>query len=142
MRVEVRYLSKSGNTAKIAEAIANAVNVSAKTINEQTPAYTDLLFLGGAIYGFGLDDRLKLYIELLPKSIKRVTVFSTTALLKSAYPQIAKLLKKRDIPVSENEFHCRGKFINFHKEHPNATDLENATIFAIDELRDANQALR
>ncbi len=34
MKIEVRYFTRSGNTKKLAEAIAKAVGVEAKTVNE------------------------------------------------------------------------------------------------------------
>lgn len=44
MNIEVRYLSKSGNTKKVAEAIAKALNVAAKPITENVNRDTDILF--------------------------------------------------------------------------------------------------
>jgi flavodoxin len=130
MKNEVRYLSKSGNTKKVAEAIAGAVGVSAKSIPEPVPADTELLFLGGAVYAFGIDEELKKFIAAIPASVKRVAVFSTTAVVKSAYPHIKKLLVERGITVSEQEFHCRGEFTFIHKGRPNAEDLKKAAEFA------------
>ncbi|MDR1558610.1 MAG: flavodoxin [Clostridiales bacterium] len=132
MKIEVRYLSKSGNTAKIAESIANAVGARAKTIDEPVAGTTDLLILGGAVYAFGIDDELKGFIAKLPTSVKQVAVFSTTAVVKTAYPHIAKLLRARGITVSEREFHCRGAFKFMHKGRPNEEDLANAVKFAKD----------
>ena len=130
MKVEVRYLSKGGNTAKIAEAIASAAGVIAGPITEPVPGDTELLFVGGAVYGFDIDDDLKRFIAQLPQSVKSAAVFSTTAAVKSAFPQMSRALKARGIQVCEMEFHCRGEFKFMHKGRPNADDLKNAGEFA------------
>jgi flavodoxin len=130
MKVEVRYLSKSGNTAKVADAVAAAVGTVAKSIPEPVSADTELLFIGGAVYAFGIDEELQRFISGIPENVKRVAVFSTTALVKSAFPQIKKLFDERSIAVSGREFHCRGEFKFMHKGRPNSKDLENAENFA------------
>ncbi|MDR0858477.1 MAG: flavodoxin [Oscillospiraceae bacterium] len=132
MNIEVRYLSKSGNTKKVAEAIAKALNVTAKPITEAVPAGTDVLFLGGALYGFGIDEELKTFINNLDGGIKNAAVFSTTAVVKSAYPQIKPLLVGKGITVLSAEFHCRGEFKFMHKGKPNAGDLADAGKFALE----------
>jgi flavodoxin len=130
MKIEVRYLSKSGNTKKVADAIGNAVSVPAMMINETVPADTDLLFLGGAVYAFGIDDEMKKFIAGLPQSVKKVAVFSTSAIVKSAYDNISKLLSERKIAVYDEGFYTRGEFKFMHKGRPNADDLKLAVEFA------------
>jgi flavodoxin len=130
MKIEVRFLSKSGNTGKVAEAIAKAVGITAEPITVPVPDDTDLLFIGGAIYAFGIDDEMKRFISSLPKSIRRAAVFSTTAIVKSAFSQIKQAVEAQGIPVFEQEFHCRGEFKFMHKGRPNPDDLKNAGKFA------------
>jgi flavodoxin len=132
MNIEVRYLSKSGNTQKVAEAIAEKLQVSAKPITEPIGPDTDILFLGGAVYAFGIDDELKAFIAGLPGGIKKVAVFSTTAVVKSAYSHIRKLLDEKGVPVAEKDFHCRGEFTFMHKQRPNGDDLQRAGEFALE----------
>ena len=55
MEIQVRYFSKSGNTKKIADAIASEVGVEAKSITNGTIGDTDILFLGGSVYWAGVD---------------------------------------------------------------------------------------
>ncbi|MDR3050669.1 MAG: flavodoxin [Oscillospiraceae bacterium] len=129
MNIEVRYLSKSGNTKKVAEAIAETLNVAAKPITEPVSPDTDLLFLGGAVYAFGIDEGLKAFIHNL-SGVKAVAVFSTTAVVKSAYSHIKPLLDAKDIAALDAEFHCRGAFKFLHKGRPNADDLKRAGEFA------------
>ncbi|GHU57490.1 hypothetical protein AGMMS49975_23170 [Clostridia bacterium] len=131
MKIAVRYLSKSGNTKKIAEIIATAVGVTALPISDGLNDSVDLLFLGGALYAFGIDDELKEFIKKLQhEQVKGVVVFSTTAVVKSAYPHIKKALAERGIATLGKEFHCRGQFSITHKNRPNEQDCESAREFA------------
>ncbi len=130
MNAAVRYFSKSGNTKKIAEAIADAVGTQAKPLPNPIGEEVDLLFLGGAIYGFGIDENLKDYISTLPGTIPCVAIFSTTAVVPSAYPHISTLLEEQGLTVCKEEFHCWGKFLLMHKGRPDDNDLEHAAAFA------------
>jgi flavodoxin len=130
MNVEVRYLSKSGNTKKVADAIASALAITAKPISQEIPANTDLLFLGGAVYAAGIDKQLKEFIHSISGKTKEVAIFSTSAILPSAYPQMKKVLESKGFIVAKDEFHCRGEFMKLHKGHPNGDDLSNAKQFA------------
>ncbi len=61
MNIDVRYYSKSGNTKKIADAIAKQAGVSAKLIHEPIQGEVDMLFLGIGLYAFDIDPELKEY---------------------------------------------------------------------------------
>ena len=130
MNIEVRYLSKSGNTKKLADVIAGELGVTAKTITQSIPDNTDILFLGGAVYWGGIDGELKKFITTLGGKVKKVAVFSTAALVPSAYPQMKKFITAQNVTALEKEFHCRGAFSKIHKGHPNAEDLRLAREFA------------
>ena len=130
MNIEVRYLSKSGNTKKLADATAQEAGTIAQPITQSIPEETDILFLGGAVYWAGVDNELKKFILNLDSRVKKVAVFSTAALVSSAYPQMKKLLKAKNLNVLENEFHCKGQFTPLHSGRPNAEDLKLARQFA------------
>lgn len=131
MNTAVRYVSRGGNTAKLANAIAQVADVKAETIDQSLPSEVDLLFLGGSVYGAGIDDSLSAYINTLsPEVVHKVAVFGTAAIKTSAFPQIKKLLDARGITVLPENFHCRGQFSILHRGRPNADDLVNAQKFA------------
>lgn len=132
MNIEVRYLSKSGNTKKVADAIASELGVLAQPITREVSKNTDILFIGGALYWAGIDSDLKKFIMNLDSTVKKVAVFSTASIAKSAYPEMKKLLEARGIKVSSDEFHCRGEFMKLHKNRPNQEDLILAKKFARD----------
>jgi len=129
MNFEVRYLSKSGNTKKIADAIAKTAGSRSLTIEHAVVKETDILFLGAAVYWTGVDSKMKAFINNLDSKVKKVVVFSTASFVTSAYPDMKKLLEKKNLTVAEQEFHCKGKFKMIHAEHPNVTDIEEAIKF-------------
>ena len=130
MNIEVRYYSKSGNTKKIADAIAKQAGVSAKSIREPVQGEVDILFLGTGLYAFGIDPELKEYIlTLKPEHIKTVVVFSTAAIVNSAYEKTKKNLQDQGLNVSEKEYHCPGHYMILRKGRPNANDVEKAAQF-------------
>ncbi len=131
MNIEVRYYSKSGNTKKIANAIAKQVGVSAKSIHEPIQGEVDMLFLGTGLYAFDIDPELKEYILTLnPANIKKVVVFSTAAIVKSAYEKTKKYLQDQGFTVSDAEYHCPGHYMILRTGRPNADDVKNAEQFA------------
>ena len=78
MNIQVRYYSRSGNTKILAEAIADGAKVKAISIadeNSMIKKKTDILFIGGALYMYGLDEKLKKYISELNANIKNASEF-------------------------------------------------------------------
>lgn len=58
MNAAVRYYSRSGNTKAVAEAIAKGAGVQAVSVDAADAKITepvDVLFIGGALYAYGLD---------------------------------------------------------------------------------------
>jgi flavodoxin len=136
MHIEVRYLSQTGNTRKLAEAIAQEAETVARPITYPL-AEADILFLGGAVHWGGVDKELKKFIQGLDGRVKKVAVFSTAAFMQSAYPTLKKLLEAQKLTVTAYEFHCRGKFLLFHRDRPNAGDLELARKFAREIIKES-----
>ena len=130
MKVEVRYYTRSGNTKKLAEAIAKAVGVEARTVDEPLKEDVDILFLGSSVYAYGVDDNIKKFISNIEVKIGKVVNFSTAALIKSTYKQVGKLLEKKGIAQAEEEFYCKGSFGSIHKGKPDENDCRAAAEFA------------
>ena len=130
MKVEVRYYTRSGNTKKLAEAIAKAVGAEAKTVEEPLREDIDILFLGSSVYAYGVDDSIKRFISNIDVTVGKVVNFSTAALIKSTYKQVGKLLAEKGIVQAEEEFYCKGSFGPMHKGKPDEKDCEAATAFA------------
>ncbi len=130
MKIAVRYYSRGGNTKKIAEAIADAAGVEAKTVSEPLEEDVDILFLGSAPYAFDVDDEVKKFIAGIRVSVGKVVSFSTSAAVKSTRKYVEKLLAEKKIPVAREEFSCRGAFAMLHKGRPNEDDRKAAADFA------------
>ncbi len=131
MNIAIRYYTKTGNTKKLADAIAEAVGVPAESVDVPLEEPIDVLFLGSSVYAAGVDGEVKDFIASLDvEMVKKVVNFSTAALLPSTFSQVTKLLSRRGIPIDEREFHCRGKFKFMHSSHPDQEDLNKAQTFA------------
>lgn len=137
MNIEVRYVSRSGNTKKLADAIAKAAGVRAKDCSVPITEPVDLLFLGGSMYWGGVDKRLKQFIEGLdPAKVKRAAAFGTAALKAEPDKETEKLIRNKGIALSGESFHCRGEFKAMHKGRPDSDDLGRAEIFALAALKE------
>ncbi len=130
MKIEVRYFTRSGNTKKLAEAVAAAVGVSAKPVSEPLTEDVDILFLGSSVYAYGVDDAVKTFINGISVKVGKVVNISTAAVIKSTYKQVAKLLAAKNIPFASEEFSCRGSFMVLHKGRPDENDCRQAAEFA------------
>ncbi len=131
MNAAVRFYSKSGNTEKLAKAIAQVAGCSAKKITEPVTEPTDVLFLGGALYAGNIDKELQKFItSMSADKVKKVVVFSTAAGPKSIQPLVKSLLEGKKIVVSDEFFQCKGKFLLANKNRPNDDDLSSAKEFA------------
>ncbi len=113
MGVAVRYYSRSGNTKAVAEAIAKAAGVKAVSVDQKDAALkepVDVLFIGGALYAYGIDSHLKEYLKSLKKGdAKRAVVFSTSWISKHSIDLIKKGLTEAGIPVAEEYFYSKSK---------------------------------
>lgn len=126
MKIAVRYYSRSGNTKAVAEAIAEAAGVPAVSVDQKEAALqepVDILFIGGALYAYGLDSHLKDYLKTLKKGdAKRAVVFSTSWISKHSIELIKKGLLDAGIPSFEEFFYVKNK--------PSPAQLKDAAAFA------------
>ena len=131
MKVAVRYYTKTGNTKRLAEAVANAVGVEALPISVPVTEKTDILFLGNSYYAFSIDPEVRDYIRSLDKEkIGKIVNFGSAAMLNSTWKKVKAEADKAGIPLDEREFHCKGEFKGVHKGRPNSDDLKAAAEFA------------
>ena len=130
MKIAVRYYTRSGNTKKLAEAVAEAVSVEARDITAPLTEKVDILFLGSSYYAFDADDAVKSFIADNKNNIGNIVCFGTSAMMKSMRKPIAKVAGKLGVAVADEEFHCRGQFGKIHKGRPNEKDIEEVKKFA------------
>ena len=128
-KIEIRYFTRSGNTKKLAKAIGEELNIEPKDITHKLSSDVDILFLGSSVYAAGVDENIKKFISDIDVKVGEVVNFSTAAILPSTYKQVKKLLNKKNINISDKEFHCCGSFDIMHKDRPNQSDIENIKKF-------------
>ena len=131
MKIAVRYYTKTGNTKRLAEAIAEAIGVEALPISEPLAEPVDLLFLGNSYYAFSIDPEVRDFVRGLDRNtVGKIVNFGTAAMLNSTYRKVKAEADRTGIPMDEREFHCRGEFKGLHKGRPDASDLKAAADFA------------
>ena len=131
MNIAVRYYTKTGNTKRLAEAVANAVGVEALPISELVAEPVDILFLGNSYYAFSIDPEVREFVASLEKEkVGKIVNFGSAAMLNSTFKKVKAEADKVGIPMDEREFHCKGEFKGLHKGRPNEDDLSAAAKFA------------
>ncbi len=131
MKAAVRYYTKTGNTRRLAEAVAEAVGVEALPISVPVDEAVDVLFLGNSYYAFSIDPEVKSFIASLDKEkVGKIVNFGSAALLNSTWKKVKAEADKAGIVMDAREFHCKGEFKGAHKGRPNGQDLKAAAEFA------------
>lgn len=129
MNIAVVFQTRSGNTKIVADAIASALGVEAKSVTEPYEG-ADLLFIGGGVYGLDVDPTMKTFLDALnAKTTKRIVAFSTTGMTKSAVKKIMKAAKLKKIPVDKKD-HLVIKLGFDHKSKPQETHKQQAVAWA------------
>lgn len=123
--VAVRYYSKSGNTKLLAEAIGRGAGVLPISVDEDSAKISeniDVLFIGGALYAYGLDKVMNEYLAGIDgNKVKKAVVFSTSWISKHSIDLIKKALKEKGIEVADETCYVRSK--------PNDKQLAEAEAF-------------
>ena len=131
MTYAVRYYTKTGNTKRLAEAVAKELGVEALPISEPVKEKVDYLFLGNSYYAFSIDPEVRIFVASLDKEkIGKIVNFGSAAMLNSTYKKVKKEADKVGIAMDEKEFHCKGEFKGIHKGRPNEADIVEAVRFA------------
>ena len=131
MTYAVRYFTKTGNTKRLAEAVAGALGVEALPIDVPVTEPVDILFLGNSYYAFSIDPEVRRFVLSLDKdTVGKIINFGSAAMLNSTYKKVKAEADRVGIPMDTREFHCRGEFKGVHKGRPNAEDLQAAADFA------------
>ena len=130
MKYAIRFYTRSGNTKKLADAVAKVVSVEAKDVTVPLDEKVDILFLGCSYYAFDVDEAVKKFIVGNKDKIGKIVCFGTSAMMKSMKKPVSKVADTVGVAVAHEEFHCRGQFGKIHKGRPNAADLKEISAFA------------
>ena len=130
-KIAVRYYTKTGNTKRLAEAVAKAVGAEALPISTPVTEPVDILFLGNSYYAFTIDPEVRTFVRSLEKEkVGKIVNFGSAAMMNSTWKKVKAEADKAGIPMEEREFHCKGEFKGVHKGRPNEEDLKAAAEFA------------
>jgi flavodoxin len=130
MKFAVRYYTKTGNTKRLADAMAKELGVEALPISEAITEPVDLLFLGNSYYAFTIDPEVRSFVLSLDKEkVGKIVNFGSAAMLNSTYKKVKAEADKVGIAMDEREFHCKGEFKGLHKGRPNEDDIKAAVEF-------------
>lgn len=136
MNIRVIYhSSQSGNTEKLAKAIAEVLDVKAERIGKDNISFfqpVDLLFVGDGIY-WAKPHKItrKFFKELDPAPIRNAAVFATYGNQFKIGDDLRKLLQDKGINVVGDPFTCKGASVGTKNQgHPDETDLQNVRAFA------------
>ena len=106
MNIAVVYQSRGGNTRAVAEVIANTLGISAYSIDAPFEGgakapHTDLLFVGGGVYGWNADKKLVEFMEALDQNrIGKIAAFGTGAGMSQVIDRIKELASAKGIAVA------------------------------------------
>jgi flavodoxin len=127
---QVLYYSLTGNTKKLASAIAEELGIKAMSIKSGIPG-DGLLFLGSGSYGDKPAEDMAKFIGENDLSGRKVALFGTSGRGEGREVQgMAEALKQKGANVI-GSYHCKGNaFVVANMGHPGREDLEGARKFA------------
>jgi len=142
--IKVLYHSRTGNTKKVADAIAHSLNQAAEKIPPVYPLENiKLLFLGCGVYMGKIDNKVKEFVAGLDGSkVRSIALFGTCGEQDTAaqIQTIKDLLEGKGINIINESYVCKGRtFIFFNREHPSREDLKSAQDFVrrvVEKIRD------
>ena len=140
-RIDIFYCSKTGNTKKVAEAIADEFGVNAREASAVGKGYnlkkTDLIFVGSGNYKSSPASEMVEFLEaLIPAEDRYAVVFGTAGGNSRLHMEaMRKLLENKGVKVL-GEWCCPGQEYDLkHKGRPNSDDLDEVRKFAKKELK-------
>ena len=132
MPTAIRYFTKFGHSAKMAEVIGQVTGAKPETIAEPITEPVDTLYLGSGVLLGKISGEMARFIKTLtPEKVRRVVCFGSCAIIKSPVPQMRSLLEAQGISVDERSFTCKGSMGPIHAGHPNKQDLEDLRQFVL-----------
>jgi flavodoxin len=128
---EVVYYPRTGNTKKVAEAIAAELKVKAKDVKTAGVLAPDaFIFMGMGCYGGTLPKEITAFMDKNKFSGRIMALFTTSAFNSAAERNlIEKQLTAKGAIITHN-YKCFGHLLATKKQHPTPEELEKARDFA------------
>ena len=129
---EVVYYSITGNTKKVAEAIAAELDVKAESVKaKQELAKDSFVLLGSGCYADKPGGKLRKFIASNDFKGRQVALFGTSGNGEGHEVKAIEELLKPKGALIRGSFCCQGKsFFLFYRGHPSNEELANAREFA------------
>ena len=134
---EVIYYSLTGNTKKVAEAIATELGVVAQDVKTKDQLAEDsLVFLGAGLYGPLRNWGFRRFIDRNDFRGRKVALFGTSGEGKGKeVGALEEAVRAKGAEVA-GSFFCSGRFLFLKGDHPTSKDLAGAKRFAREVAKD------
>jgi len=130
MKTAIRYYSKFGHTAQMAQVIGEIMGVKPESIETPLTDEVDILFIGAGIFLGKVNSSIKEFTRTLdPQKVKKVVCFGSSAIVSSPVPQLRAIFEELGFNVDTESFTCRGSMGPIHSGHPNAADMQSLREF-------------
>ncbi len=132
MNIACIYATKTNHSKKIAESIAQTLDIPAQDVRTHPDLQNvDLLFVVGGIYGSqSLPVLLDYLHQLEANSVKRAALVTSSFSKGAPQGQVREILRQKGVSVFEEECFCQGSFLFLKLGHPNAKERDAAAAFA------------
>jgi len=129
--LEVVYYSISGNTKKVAEAIAAELDVKAENVKaKEWLTKGSFVFLGSGCYAGNPGKELQKFIARNDFNGREVALFGTSSGGRGDEVRVMEELLKSKGALIEGSFYCKGRFVLVNRGHPSDEELAGARKFA------------
>ncbi|MBO4597863.1 MAG: hypothetical protein J5676_08310 [Bacteroidaceae bacterium] len=130
MKTAIRYYSKFGHSAQMAQVIGDVMGVKPESIETPLTEEVDILFVGAGLFLGKVNGGIKDFARSLnPQKVKKVVCFGSSAIISSPVPQLRSIFEELGFNVATESFSCYGSMGPIHGGHPNADDLQSLREF-------------
>jgi len=131
MNIKIVYLSKTGHSKKIAQAIGQELGIEPLNISDNPTVFgADLLIIAGGVYYGDCDPELAEFgAKIKPVNAQKVALITSCSSKKDTLSKLIASLKGNYIEIV-GDCIIPGAFLLVNFGHPNKQDIETAVAFA------------
>ena len=130
MKTAIRYYSKFGHSAQMAEVVGEVAGVKPASVDTPLTEEVDILFIGAGLFLGKVNGRIKEFARTLdPKKVKKVVLFGSSALIDTTVSQMRKIFEELGFNVAAESFSCKGEMGPLYSGHPDQKDLADLRAF-------------
>ena len=131
MNIKIAYLSKTGHSKKIAQAVGQELGIDPLNIADNPTIFgTDLLIIiGGVYYGDCDPEMAEFGAKIKPVNAQKVALITSCSSKKDTLSKLISSLKANYVEIV-GECMVPGAFLLMNFGHPNKQDIETTVAFA------------